>query len=86
MSNLHVPGEHAHRRPAKRGGGAGAWDMSGHNRMGGEDEDDELDHAAGMTAGGARPSARKAVKKKLIWNRFKWVLFIANLIVSVYKG
>jgi len=77
MSNLHQPGQYAHRRPAKRGGGMNAWDADGHGRMGGEDEDGDQ---GGRATGPVKDNTGKP--KKLIWNRFKWVLFCANLLVS----
>lgn len=77
MSGLHQPGQYAHRRPAKRGGGMNAWNAEGHGRMGGEDEDgDEGRRATGPVKDNTgRP-------KKLVWNRFKWTIFIANIVVS----
>ena len=76
MSNLHQPGQYAHRRPAKRGGGMNAWNADGHGRMGGEDEDGDEGRRA---TGPVKDNPGKP--KKLVWNRFKWVIFIANIMV-----
>lgn len=77
MSSLHVPGSRIHRRPAKRGGGTSAWNVEGHDRMGGEDDDGDR----GARATGAVQSS-SGKTKKLKWNRFKWVLVFANTVVS----
>jgi hypothetical protein len=54
-----------------------AWDADGHGRMGGEDEDGDQ---GGRATGPVKDNTGKP--KKLIWNRFKWVLFCANILVS----
>jgi hypothetical protein len=79
MANLHQPGQYAHRRPAKRGGGMNAWNAEGHGRMGGEDEDGDEGRRA---TGPVKDNTGKP--KKLVWNRFKWVIFIANIVVSTW--
>ncbi|KAI0779041.1 hypothetical protein BD413DRAFT_124799 [Trametes elegans] len=60
----------------KRGGGREAF-RANESRMPG-DGDDDYD---GVTFGG-REGGRKG---RLRWNRFKWVLFVANTVFSIYS-
>ncbi|KZS93494.1 hypothetical protein SISNIDRAFT_411239 [Sistotremastrum niveocremeum HHB9708] len=57
----------------KQGGGREAF-RTGESRMPGLDDDD---YDSG------RPGKRG--KSRLRWNRFKWILFIANLLLSIYS-
>jgi len=59
----------------KRGGGVEAF-RSGEARMPGEGDDDY----DGVWFGGKGSAA--GPKKKLRWNKFKWMLFLANILVS----
>lgn len=59
----------------KRGGGREAF-RANESRMPG-DGDDDYD---GVTFGGAQGGR----KGRLRWNRFKWVLFVANTVVSLF--
>lgn len=76
FTRLHAPGDYAHRR--KQGGGRDAF-ASNAQRMGqvGTVDDDE-----GVIFQ-ISESGLKRKKPKLRWNRFKWVLFLANSVVSV---
>jgi hypothetical protein len=77
----------------KMGGGIDVF-KSGEARMGGEgdgfdDDDDNDDNGHGGGDGTAkrwfvrgRRQNSQPLKKKLRWNKFKWILFIANTIVS----
>lgn len=62
----------------KVGGGREAF-KSGESRMPGENDDDYdgVDNVRATWFGG--PAGRK---KKLRWNRFKWIMFVMNTIVS----
>jgi len=57
----------------KRGGGLDAF-RSGEARMGGANDED---YGFGAAAGGS--------KKRLRWNKFKWILFFANIFLTVYS-
>lgn len=61
----------------KRGGGREAF-KSGEARMPGE-QDDDYD---GINSGwfGGKDGGR--TKPRMRWNRFKWILFISNIVVS----
>lgn len=79
----HEPGTRLH-RPAKRGGGREAFSDNA-NRMGGVGEDDDdapRDMTFQLGPGGLKDKNKKG-KRKLRWNRFKWALFVANLVVSI---
>lgn len=75
FTRLHAPGDYAHRR--KQGGGRDAF-ASNAQRMGqvGTVDDDE-----GVIFQ-VSESGLKKKNPKLRWNRFKWVLFLANSVVS----
>ncbi|RDX44250.1 hypothetical protein OH76DRAFT_1359835 [Lentinus brumalis] len=60
----------------KRGGGREAF-RANESRMPG-DGDDDYDGVNFGQGGGAR-------KGRLRWNRFKWVLFLSNLVFSIYS-
>lgn len=57
-----------------------AWNAEGHGRMGGEDEDGDEGRRA---TGPVKDNTGKP--KKLVWNRFKWVIFIANIVFLAYS-
>ncbi|EDR03560.1 tetraspanin Tsp2 family [Laccaria bicolor S238N-H82] len=61
----------------KMGGGVEAF-RTGEARMGGENEDED-GVPTRKSWFGARPN------KKLRWNRFKWVLFTANTLLTLYS-
>ncbi|RDB30757.1 hypothetical protein Hypma_005719 [Hypsizygus marmoreus] len=62
----------------KRGGGVEAF-RSGESRMPGHgDEDYDGVQSAWFSKGGKTP-------KKLRWNRFKWILFVANIFLTIYS-
>jgi len=77
FTKLHAPGDYAHRR-AKTGGGRDAFgrDAQRMGMMGTVDDDEGVVFQLGK--GGL-----KKKKPKLRWNRFKWVLFVANTVVSM---
>lgn len=80
FSKLHTQGDWAHRR-AKQGGGRDAF-SAGAARMGEPgtvDDDEGLVFELGK--GGLKPKR----KHKLRWNRFKWILFLANWVVSTHR-
>lgn len=85
FTKLHEPGARLH-RPAKRGGGRGAFSDDA-NRMGraGEDDDDAPQDMTFQLGPGGLKSTGKKVKQKLRWNRFKWALFLANSVVSGFQ-
>ena len=66
----------------KHGGGVDAF-RSGEARMPGERDEDDYD---GLWFGGNHDMPREAgpAKNKLRWNRFKWMLFLANVLVIIY--
>ena len=63
----------------KRGGGVEAF-RSGESRMPGEGDED-YDGVTGRWLGGATTGSKP---KKLRWNKFKWILFIANILVCSF--
>ncbi|KAG5641117.1 hypothetical protein DXG03_005970 [Asterophora parasitica] len=63
----------------KRGGGVEAF-RSGEARMPG-DGDDDYDGVQGGWFGGQATGA----KKRLRWNKFKWILFFANVLLTLYS-
>ena len=64
----------------KMGGGVDAF-RSGEARMGGPDDDDE-DNSTAMEDGAGTGKDKKAIGPgQLKWNKFKWVMFFANLAV-----
>ncbi|KAG7451764.1 uncharacterized protein BT62DRAFT_940736 [Guyanagaster necrorhizus] len=65
----------------KRGGGVEAF-RSGEARMPGE-TDEDYDGVTGSWFGGRSGGSR--FTKKLRWNRFKWTLFVANLVLTCYS-
>ncbi len=77
FTKLHAPGDWAHRK-AKQGGGRDAFARNA-SRMGmlGAVDDDE-----GVVFQLGRKGGLKRKKPKLRWNRFKFVLFAANTVVS----
>ncbi|KDR70362.1 hypothetical protein GALMADRAFT_144666 [Galerina marginata CBS 339.88] len=71
----------------KMGGGVDAF-RSGEARIGGpadedDEDDDELRDGDELFGRGRRGS--KHAPRKLRWNRFKWVLFAANLLLTIYS-
>jgi hypothetical protein len=80
FTRLHAPGDYAHRR-AKEGGGRDAFakNASRMGVMGVADDDEGVVFQLGK--GGL-----KKKKPKLRWNRFKFVLFGANSVVSRATG
>jgi len=64
----------------KRGGGREAF-KSGEARMPGE-QDDDYD---GINSGwfGGKDGGR--TKPRMRWNRFKWILFISNIVLTIYS-
>jgi len=79
FTKLHSQGDYAHRR-AKTGGGRDAFgrDAQRMGMMGTVDDDEGVVFQLGK--GGL-----KKKKPKLRWNRFKWVLFVANTVVSAHR-
>jgi len=77
----HSQGEWAHRR-AKIGGGRDAFAANA-QRMGaqGTVDDDE-----GLVFELGKGGLKAKHKPKLRWNRFKWILFLANSVVSLEYG
>jgi len=65
----------------KRGGGVEAF-RSGEARMPGQGDDD-YDGVQGGWFGGKEGG--RTAPKRLRWNRFKWVLFFANMLLSSYS-
>ncbi|KAG6864938.1 hypothetical protein C0991_006209 [Blastosporella zonata] len=61
----------------KRGGGVEAF-RSGEARMPGQGDDD-YDGVNGRIFG------KEPGKKRLRWNRFKWILFCANIVLTIYS-
>lgn len=61
----------------KRGGGIEAF-RSGEARMPGQGDEDY----DGVTGGWLGGGTGKSTPKKLRWNKFKWILFLANILVS----
>jgi len=61
----------------KRGGGVEAF-RSGEARMPGESDEDYDGVTGGWLGGGPKP-------RKLRWNKFKWTLFFANVVLSTYS-
>jgi hypothetical protein len=62
----------------KRGGGVEAF-RSGEARMPGEGDEDY----DGVTGGWLGGKVAGSKPKKLRWNRFKWILFLANILVRI---
>ena len=98
-SGILVGGGEARRRPVthdsvdfigvpKMGGGIDVF-KSGEARMGGEgdgnDDDDDDDGTARTWFVRGRQQNSRPRKRKLRWNKFKWILFAANTIVSVLR-
>ncbi|KAF8079371.1 hypothetical protein FPV67DRAFT_1403124 [Lyophyllum atratum] len=65
----------------KRGGGVEAF-RSGEARMPGEGDDD-YDGVQGGWFGGKEGG--RTAPKRLRWNKFKWILFFANVTLTVYS-
>ncbi|KAK0431088.1 hypothetical protein EV421DRAFT_1720857 [Armillaria borealis] len=65
----------------KRGGGVEAF-RSGESRMPGEADEDYDGVTSGWFGG---KDGRSRFAKKLRWNRFKWTLFVANLVLTCYS-
>ncbi|CAE7062207.1 unnamed protein product [Rhizoctonia solani] len=82
FSRPHSPGIHNRKggkgNEPKRGGGLDAFGQ-GHNRM--ADRDDE-DYEGVQFGNGPGWSSNK--KPRLRWNRFKWILFVLNLCLTLY--
>ena len=69
----------------KMGGGVDAF-KSGEARMGGEgdgNDDDYDDGTAKRWFVRGRKQDTQPLKRKLRWNKFKWILFVANTMVSL---
>ncbi|ORY30403.1 hypothetical protein BCR39DRAFT_529758 [Naematelia encephala] len=79
FTKLHAPGDWAHRRGGKQGGGRDAFakNASRMGQLGTVDDDEGVVFQLGK--GGL-----KKKKPKLRWNRFKWALFAANSILLAY--
>jgi hypothetical protein len=67
----------------KHGGGVEAF-KSGEARIPGEADDDE-DDEDGVTGGWFGAKTGKSTPKKLRWNKFKWILFCANILVRSFQ-
>ncbi|KAF9052092.1 hypothetical protein BJ165DRAFT_1340331 [Panaeolus papilionaceus] len=76
----------------KMGGGSDAF-RSGESRIGGhgEYEDDDGDEGRGLLKswgyagkGNGNGRGRGGRGKKLRWNKFKWALFVANVVLTIY--
>jgi len=84
FSRPHSPGIHQRKnaKPGgpKRGGGLDAFG-DGHNRM--ADRDDE-DYEGIQFGGGPAGWSSSNKKPRLRWNRFKWILFIMNICLTIY--
>jgi len=65
----------------KRGGGVEAF-RSGEARMPGQGDDD-YDGMQGGWFGGKEGG--RTTPKRLRWNRFKWILFVANIVLTTYS-
>ncbi|KAL7420029.1 hypothetical protein Q5752_004994 [Cryptotrichosporon argae] len=78
FTKLHTPGDYAHRR--KQGGGRDAFAANA-QRMGqpGTVDDDE-----GLVFQLGKGGLKAKHKPKLRWNRFKWILFVANTLLIIY--
>ncbi|WWC59477.1 uncharacterized protein I303_102033 [Kwoniella dejecticola CBS 10117] len=78
FTKLHAPGDRLNRK-AKQGGGRDAFAANAQRMgmMGTVDDDEGVVFQIGK--GGL-----KKKKPKLRWNRFKWVLFVANTILIAY--
>ncbi|KAJ7122929.1 hypothetical protein C8R44DRAFT_621324 [Mycena epipterygia] len=63
----------------KRGGGVEAF-RSGEARMPGQNDEDYDGVNSGWFGGKGATGGRK-----LRWNKFKWILFLANIILSIYS-
>lgn len=76
FTRLHAPGDWAHRRSGKQGGGRDAFakNASRMGMMGTVDDDEGVVYQLGK--GGL-----KKKRPKLRWNRFKWTLFVTNTVV-----
>lgn len=97
-SGILVGGGEARRRPGtfdgvdfigvpKMGGGIDVF-KSGEARMGGEgdgNDDDDDDGSAKRWFVRGRKQTSQPHKRKLRWNRFKWILFFANTVVSLSR-
>ena len=79
FSKVHEPGRYAHRR-TKSGGGRDAFakDAQRMGMLGTVDDDEGV--AFEVKKGGGLRMKRK--RPNLRWNRFKWLLFMANNVVS----
>ncbi|KAF8230238.1 hypothetical protein L208DRAFT_1400794 [Tricholoma matsutake] len=64
----------------KRGGGIEAF-RSGEARMPGQGDEDY----DGVTGGWLGGGTGKSTPKKLRWNKFKWILFLANILLTTYS-
>ncbi|ORX33903.1 hypothetical protein BD324DRAFT_584272 [Kockovaella imperatae] len=80
FTKLHAPGEWGNKRVGKQGGGRDAFSKDA-SRMGmlGTVDDDE-----GVVFQFGRHGLQQKKKPKLRWNRFKWILFCANLVLISY--
>lgn len=80
FTKLHEPGKWQHRSQQKQGGGRDAF-ASDASRMGqvGTVDDDE-----GTVFQFGKGGLKQKKKPKLRWNRFKWALLIANILVRLY--
>ncbi|KAJ6627329.1 hypothetical protein B0H10DRAFT_2210281 [Mycena sp. CBHHK59/15] len=66
----------------KRGGGVEAF-KSGEARMPGQHDEDYDGVSSGWFGGGKGRNG--ALTRKLRWNKFKWILFIANIVLAAYS-
>ena len=78
FTKLHAPGQNIQRRVNKVGGGRDAFarDAQRMGMMGTVDDDEGVAFQLG------KDGLRKK-KPKLRWNRFKWILFFSNSVVSL---
>ncbi|ODN79691.1 hypothetical protein L202_03620 [Cryptococcus amylolentus CBS 6039] len=77
FSRLHVQGDYSHRQKLGGGRDAFAADASRMGQMGTVDDDEGITFQYGA-------HGLKQKKPKLVWNRFKWVLFFATSVLFCY--
>lgn len=77
FTKLHEPGKWSHRNQQKQGGGRDAFatDASRMGQVGTVDDDEGTVFALG------KGGLKQKKKPKLRWNRFKWALLLANILV-----
>lgn len=77
FTKLHEPGKWQHRNQRKQGGGRDAFasDASRMGQVGTVDDDEGTVFALG------KGGLKQKKKPKLRWNRFKWAILLANILV-----